>query len=76
MAFVIEDAAPGTVGVSPDIRDMANRYGAEAPKGGYVIEDATPGSVSPDTWIKAGVAKYHEHRADKVIGETNNGGKN
>ncbi|CAB4202427.1 hypothetical protein UFOVP1623_48 [uncultured Caudovirales phage] len=47
MAFVIEDAAPGTVGVSPDIRDMANRYGAEAPKGGYVIEDAdTRGPVT------------------------------
>ena len=40
MPFVIEDASPGTVDASPDLKDMAKRYGVPEARGGYVIEDA------------------------------------
>lgn len=40
---------------------------------GYVLDDATI-SGSPDTWGKAAVAQYHKLKADRMIGETNNGG--
>lgn len=39
----------------------------------YVLEDATI-KASPDTWARAAVDAYHRHGADRVIGETNNGG--
>jgi len=39
----------------------------------YVLEDCTI-KASPDTWARAAVDAYHRHGADRVIGETNNGG--
>ena len=39
----------------------------------YVLEDCTI-KASPDTWARVAVDAYHRHGADRVIGETNNGG--
>lgn len=40
---------------------------------GYVLEDATV-QGSPDTWMRRAVRAYHEHKADRLIAEINNGG--
>lgn len=40
---------------------------------GYVLDDAS-GRYSPEEWARKAIALYHEHEADKVIGEVNNGG--
>jgi phage terminase large subunit-like protein len=40
---------------------------------GYVLADLS-GRVSVDTWARRAVGAYHEHRADRIIGEQNNGG--
>jgi len=39
----------------------------------YVLDDVTAGG-SPDAWGRAAVAAYDRHRADRIIGENNNGG--
>jgi len=39
----------------------------------YVLEDVS-GRMSPDAWAKRAVALYKAHRADRIIGEANNGG--
>lgn len=39
----------------------------------YVIEDCTV-KASPDAWARTAVDAYHRHNADRIIGETNNGG--
>jgi phage terminase large subunit-like protein len=40
----------------------------------FVIDDRSTAG-SPSTWATAVVTGYHLHRADRVIGETNNGGE-
>ena len=40
---------------------------------GYVLDDLSLHG-SPDEWARQAVAAYHKHRADRLIGETNNGG--
>lgn len=40
---------------------------------GYVLADLTC-RKSPDTWARIAVGAYHEWSADRIIGETNNGG--
>lgn len=40
---------------------------------GYVLADETVGG-SPDTWARAVVLAYHGWRADRIVGEVNNGG--
>lgn len=40
---------------------------------GFVLEDRTC-RKSPDGWAKEVVSAYHEHQADRVVAETNNGG--
>ena len=40
---------------------------------GFVLEDASMRGT-PDECMKRAVAAYHEHRADRVVGEANNGG--
>lgn len=40
----------------------------------YVLEDATC-HTSPDAWARAVVAAYARHRADRIVGEVNNGGE-
>jgi len=40
---------------------------------GFVLEDVS-GSHSPNAWGQAAVDAYHRHRADRIIGEQNNGG--
>lgn len=39
----------------------------------YILEDLTRRS-SPDSWARVAVEAYHRHQADRIIGETNNGG--
>lgn len=40
----------------------------------YVLEDATC-HVSPDAWARIAVDAYERRRADRIIGEVNNGGE-
>jgi phage terminase large subunit-like protein len=40
---------------------------------GYVIDDRSL-SASPDAWAKEAVTAYNANRADRIIGEVNNGG--
>lgn len=39
----------------------------------FVLEDAS-GRMSPDAWAKRAVELFRKHKADRVIGEANNGG--
>ena len=40
---------------------------------GYLLEDATTGG-SPATWALQTIATYNRHQADRIIGESNQGG--
>lgn len=40
---------------------------------GYVLEDLTVRG-SPEEWARIAVNAYHRHKADRIIGEANNGG--
>lgn len=40
----------------------------------YVLADLS-GRVSPDAWARRAVLAYHDHKADRIIGEHNNGGE-
>ena len=40
---------------------------------GYVMEDAS-GKYTPNGWAQVAVNLYHKHKADRIIGEVNNGG--
>ena len=41
---------------------------------GYVIDDRS-GRYPPLGWAKLAVALFHEHRADRIVAESNNGGE-
>lgn len=41
---------------------------------GYVLDDLSL-RASPAMWATAAVAGYYKHRADRIIGESNNGGE-
>lgn len=43
------------------------------PPHAYVLRDLS-GRVSPDTWATRAVGVFHELRADRILGERNNGG--
>lgn len=47
--------------------------GEDAGGHGYVIADYSMRG-SPDACMKKAVAAYHDHKADRVVGEANNGG--
>jgi len=40
----------------------------------YVLEDKTDQYPGPTHWARRAVALYHQYRADRIIGEVNNGG--
>jgi len=40
---------------------------------GYVLDDSSL-KDSPDRWARAAVTAYHKFKADRIIGEANNGG--
>ena len=40
---------------------------------GYVLADLS-GRYSPDAWARAAIEAYRAHRADRIVGEVNNGG--
>jgi phage terminase large subunit-like protein len=42
--------------------------------GEYYILDDKSLRASPDQWARQAVNLYHEHKADKIVAETNNGG--
>ena len=48
---------------------VAGRRGKEA----YVLADLTC-RLSPDGWARRAVAAYHEHKADRIVAEANQGG--
>ena len=48
--------------------------GLGADKRAYVIGDRTVQGRDPATWAKAAVAAYHDHEADTIVVETNQGG--
>ena len=39
----------------------------------YVLDDKTL-RATPDAWARAAVSAYQEHKADRIVAETNNGG--
>ena len=41
---------------------------------GYILGDFSVEQPTPEQWGKAAVTAYHMHKADRVIGEVNNGG--
>jgi phage terminase large subunit-like protein len=43
-------------------------------KRAYVLSDRTVQGRDPTTWAKAAVAAYHDHEADAIVVETNQGG--
>jgi len=40
---------------------------------GYILDDFS-GRFSPSQWIDRAVGAYHQHQADRIIAEVNNGG--
>lgn len=44
-----------------------------SPSNGYVLDDLS-GRYRPEEWSRIAVEAYHRHRADRIIGEANNGG--
>ena len=47
--------------------------GVDSDKRCYVLADGS-GRMSPNTWAERAIALYDKHSADRIIGETNNGG--
>jgi phage terminase large subunit-like protein len=47
--------------------------GRDAAGHGYVLADAS-GHYAPAEWARAAVTAYAAHRADRIVGEVNNGG--
>ena len=47
--------------------------GVDSDKRCYVLADGS-GRMSPNTWAERAMALYDKHNADRIIGETNNGG--
>ena len=39
----------------------------------YILEDASLLRPSPDRWAAAAIQKYHEHRANRIVAEVNQG---
>lgn len=39
----------------------------------YILEDLSC-KETPDAWARVAVDAYHRHKADRIVGETNNGG--
>lgn len=77
---VPEDLIRIVVGVDPAVTsgDESDETGiVVAGKGksghGYILEDGTV-KASPDGWARRVVALYYKWKADRIIGESNNGG--
>ena len=47
--------------------------GVDSNKRCYVLADSS-GRMSPNTWAERAIDLYDKHNADRIIGETNNGG--
>ncbi len=68
------------VGVDPAVSDHEDSAetgivvaGIDASGHGYVLDDKSQ-QMSPHTWASEVVASYYKYKADRVIGEQNNGG--
>lgn len=75
------DMARIVVGVDPAVtsNDGSDATGIVAAGIGvngdfYVLEDVSCEKASPYKWAKQVIELYHKYRADRVIGEVNNGG--
>ena len=42
---------------------------------GYVLDDRTVRGRQPHEWARAAIAAYHDHRADRIVAEANQGGE-
>jgi phage terminase large subunit-like protein len=62
-------------GIGPAPKNWIPPNGKPAAEGShfYVTQDASL-SATPDAWARAAIKCYHDRSADRVIGETNNGG--
>jgi phage terminase large subunit-like protein len=40
----------------------------------YIISDETVTNAKPDLWARRVIAAFHDYKADRVLGEVNNGG--
>ncbi len=40
----------------------------------YVLDDQSEQGLSPNAWARKAVIAYHNHKADRIIAEVNNGG--
>jgi phage terminase large subunit-like protein len=47
--------------------------GVDAKNHGYVLDDRS-GVMAPIEWAKVAVQMYHDHKADRIVAEVNNGG--
>jgi phage terminase large subunit-like protein len=68
------------VGVDPSVSNNENSdecgiiiCGIDANDHGYVLDDLSL-IASPDGWARKAVEGYHRRKADRIIGESNNGG--
>ena len=48
--------------------------GVDADGCGYVLADESGSGMSPEEWADRAVQAYHQHRADRIVGEANFGG--
>ena len=71
------------VGIDPEATDtetsaetgiiVAGMAMVDGEEHGYILDDLTIRG-SPGTWAKAAITGYYKHKADRIIGEVNNGG--
>lgn len=40
----------------------------------YILADVSATNAKPDVWAQRAIDAYHDHAADRVVGEVNNGG--
>jgi phage terminase large subunit-like protein len=69
---VAVDPAASSNAFSDETGIIAAGLGADGH--GYVLDDESL-TGSPDAWARAAVTAYHKYKADRVIGEANNGGE-
>jgi phage terminase large subunit-like protein len=59
---------------NPDSAETGIVVAGICPNGhGYVLDDLSL-KASPDNWAKEAISGYHKYDADRIIGESNNGG--
>lgn len=73
VVVAIDPAVTGKAGSDETGISVCGKDGRELPHG-YVLADLSLRTSSPLTWARRAVNAYHDYRADRIIGEVNNGG--